>query len=105
MGQIGMPYVWAGASPGGFDCSGLVMWAFAQVGVSLPHNAAAQYGVRHAGRPVAACSPATSSSSAGSATSGIYIGGGQYVHAPQTGDVVKVSSMNRGGYVGARRVA
>ena len=38
-----MPYVWGGASPDGFDCSGLVMYVYAQLGVSLPHNAAAQY--------------------------------------------------------------
>ena len=104
MGQVGTPYVWAGASPGGFDCSGLVMWAFAQVGVSLPHNAAAQYGV---GSPVdrASLQPGDLVFFSGLGHVGIYIGGGQYVHAPQTGDVVKVSSMDRGGYVGARRVA
>ena len=104
MGQLGTPYVWAGASPGGFDCSGLVMWAFAQVGVSLPHNAAAQYGV---GSPVdrASLQPGDLVFFSGLGHVGIYIGGGQYVHAPQTGDVVKVSSMDRGDYVGARRVA
>ena len=42
---LGVPYVWGGASPSGFDCSGLVMYAFAQVGVSLPHHAASQYGM------------------------------------------------------------
>src|SRR3954451_14022605 len=43
MSQLGTPYVWAGSAPGGFDCSGLVMWAYAQVGVSLPHSSYAQY--------------------------------------------------------------
>jgi cell wall-associated NlpC family hydrolase len=104
MSQIGTPYVWAGASPGGFDCSGLAMWAFAQVGVSLPHNAAAQYGY---GVPVdrANLAPGDLVFFSGLGHMGIYIGGGQYVHAPHTGDVVKVSSMDRGDYVGARRVA
>ena len=104
MGQLGVPYVWGGASPGGFDCSGLIMWAFAQVGVSLPHNAAAQYGV---GAPVdrASLQPGDLVFFNGLGHVGIYIGGGQYVHAPHTGDVVKVSSMDRSDYVGARRVA
>jgi cell wall-associated NlpC family hydrolase len=50
-GQIGAPYVRAGERPGGFDCSGLTMWAFAQVGIALPHSSFEQYGT---GRPVAA---------------------------------------------------
>ena len=101
---FGVSYVYGGSSPSGFDCSGLVMWAFAQVGVSLPHNAAAQYGV---GSPVdrSSLQPGDLVFFSGLGHVGIYIGGGQYVHAPQTGDVVKVSSMDRGGYVGARRVA
>jgi peptidoglycan DL-endopeptidase CwlO len=107
MSQLGTPYVWGGASPGGFDCSGLVMWAFAQVGVSLPHSSYGQYGY---GVPVS-----RDQLQAGDLVFfdglghvGIYIGGGQFVHAPHTGDVVKISSLSEGWYsatyVGARRI-
>ncbi len=44
MAELGKPYVWGAAGPSSFDCSGLVSYVYAQVGVSLPHNAAAQYG-------------------------------------------------------------
>ncbi|MFL5929289.1 MAG: NlpC/P60 family protein [Gaiellaceae bacterium] len=107
MSQLGTPYVWGGASPGGFDCSGLVMWAYAQVGVSLPHSSYAQYGY---GVPVS-----RDQLQAGDLVFfdglghvGIYIGGGQFVHAPHTGDVVKISSLSESWYastyVGARRI-
>jgi cell wall-associated NlpC family hydrolase len=107
LSQLGTPYVWAGSQPGGFDCSGLVAWAFAQVGVSLPHSSYAQYGY---GVPVS-----RDQLQAGDLVFfdglghvGIYIGGGQFVHAPHTGDVVKVSSLGdswyASTYVGARRI-
>jgi peptidoglycan DL-endopeptidase CwlO len=102
---LGTPYVWGGASPAtGFDCSGLVMYVFAQVGVSLPHNAAAQYGY---GVPVPydQLQPGDLVFFEGLGHVGIYIGGGQFIHAPHTGDVVKISSLSEhGGYVGARRI-
>jgi cell wall-associated NlpC family hydrolase len=107
MRYLGVPYRWGGASPSGFDCSGLVMYAFAQVGVSLPHNAAMQYGY---GSPVSRSqlAPGDVVFFNGLGHNGIYIGGGQFVHAPHTGDVVKVSSLSDSWYartyVGARRM-
>jgi cell wall-associated NlpC family hydrolase len=107
LGQLGTPYVWAGSQPGGFDCSGLVMWAFAQVGVALPHSSYAQYGY---GVPVPRdqLQPGDLVFFDGLGHVGIYIGGGQFVHAPHTGDVVKISSLDEAWYastfVGARRI-
>jgi peptidoglycan DL-endopeptidase CwlO len=105
MKYLGIPYLWGGATPGGFDCSGLVMYVYAQLGISLPHYAAAQYGL---GTPVAReqLQPGDLVFFDGLNHVGIYIGGGQMVHAPQTGDVVKISSLSDfgAGYVGARRI-
>jgi cell wall-associated NlpC family hydrolase len=102
---LGVRYQWGGATPAGFDCSGLVMYVYAQLGVSLPHYAAAQYGM---GQPVsrAQLQPGDLVFFDGLNHVGIYIGGGQVVHAPQTGDVVKISSISDWGawYVGARRI-
>jgi cell wall-associated NlpC family hydrolase len=103
---LGVPYVWGGSSPAtGFDCSGFVMYVFAQVGVSLPHHAAAIWSY---GTPVAPeqLAPGDLVFFSGLGHMGIYIGGNQFVHAPHTGDVVKISSMDErwGSYVGARRL-
>jgi cell wall-associated NlpC family hydrolase len=106
MRYLGVPYVWGGASPAGFDCSGLTMYVYAQVGVSLPHNAAAQYGY---GTPVSRSqlAPGDLVFFDGLGHVGIYVGGGSFIHAPHTGDVVKISSMTgwyAATYVGARRL-
>src|SRR5207302_1586374 len=92
MQYLGTPYSWGGESPGGFDCSGLVAYVYAQMGVSLPHNAAAQYGY---GTPVSSdqLEPGDLVFFDGLGHVGIYIGGGQFIHAPHTGDVVKISSL------------
>jgi cell wall-associated NlpC family hydrolase len=103
---LGIPYLWGGASPStGFDCSGLVMYVYAQLGLSLPHYAAAQYQL---GTPVGRdqLQPGDLVFFDGLDHVGIYIGGGQFVHAPQTGDVVKITALSDFGdsYVGARRL-
>ena len=103
--QLGDPYRWGAAGPGRFDCSGLTMMAWKQAGVSLPHNAAAQ---ARAGTPVS-----TSQLRPGDVVffyrpighSGLYIGNGLMIHAPQTGDRVKIAPVRgAGSYTSAVRL-
>ena len=108
MQYLGVPYKWGGASPQtGFDCSGFLMYVYAQLGVSLPHNAAMQYGL---GVPVAKSDlqPGDLVFFDGLGHNGMYIGGGQFIHSPHTGDVVKISGLGEDWYartwVGARRI-
>jgi cell wall-associated NlpC family hydrolase len=99
---LGVPYVWGGASPSGFDCSGLVMYVYAQLGISLPHYTVAQW---NATDPISSPEPGDLVFFNGLGHVGIYIGGGRFVNAPHTGSVVRIDSMsNFGGYDGARRV-
>jgi cell wall-associated NlpC family hydrolase len=91
---LGVPYVWGGASPAGFDCSGLVQYVYRQLGVDLPRTAADQAGV---GRPVASLADARPGDLVAFGDPvdhiGIYAGDGLMVVAPKTGDVVKVQSV------------
>jgi peptidoglycan DL-endopeptidase CwlO len=105
---LGIRYRWGGESPRtGFDCSGFVMYVFSRVGVSLPRVVSAQYTV---GRKVSkrALRPGDIVFFNGLGHDGIYIGGGRFVHSPNSGDVVKISSIHDSWYhsrwVGARRV-
>ena len=105
---VGVPYRWGGVSPaGGFDCSGLVYWAYARLGVDLPHSSYALYdqGRRVARSRVKAGDLLFFS---GLGHVGIYVGGGRMVHAPHSGSRVQVVSLHRSSYggrlVGVRRV-
>jgi cell wall-associated NlpC family hydrolase len=103
---LGVPYVWGGASRAGFDCSGLVMYCYAQVGISLPHNAAMQY---------ADCTPVAQSaaqpgdlvffgySAGGIHHVGIYVGGGSMIDAPYTGVDVRYDSAFSGDFFAVGR--
>jgi cell wall-associated NlpC family hydrolase len=103
MRYLGVPYVWGGASPSGFDCSGLASYAYAQIGKSVPHYTVSIWNA-FPKVPSGALEVGDLVFFRGLGHMGIYIGGGQYVNAPQTGDVVKVSSMSeRSDYVGAVR--
>ena len=108
MQYLGVPYVWGGASPSGFDCSGLVMYVYAQAGVSLPHNAAMQYSSVGVFVSRDQLQPGDLVFFDGLGHMGMYIGGGQFIHAPHTRDVVKISSLYDSWYattyVGAKRV-
>ena len=106
---VGTPYRWGGESPAtGFDCSGLVRWAYGRVGVDLPHNSYALYSE---GRrvPESGMQPGDILFFEGLGHVGLYLGRGRMVHAPQTGrnvEVVRLASTNYGArLIGARRVA
>ena len=90
---LGVPYVWGGASPSGFDCSGLTMYIYAKLGVSLPHFTGAQWtSGRHVSRENLRPGDLVFFT-ADLGHMGMYIGGGRFIHAPHTGDVVKISTL------------
>jgi cell wall-associated NlpC family hydrolase len=99
------PYVWGAEGPRSYDCSGLVMAAYQRVGISLPHYTGDQW---TAGRHIAKedLRPGDLVFFYGDLHHvGIYIGGGMMVHAPQTGDVVRVAPLARRPFAGAVRIA
>jgi len=104
--HVGAPYRWGGSSPEGFDCSGFVQYVYAQVGVSLPHNAAKQYVL---GVPVSRdrLEPGDLVFFDGLRHNGIYVGNGRFIHARSSGKHVTISTLDEAWYaerwVGARR--
>jgi cell wall-associated NlpC family hydrolase len=106
---VGVPYRWGGTSPsGGFDCSGLVYWAYGRLGVRLPHSS---YALAQMGRPVhrARLRRGDLLFFYGFGHVGVYVGRGRMVHAPHTGRRVEVVRLARSGYgnalIAARRVS
>jgi cell wall-associated NlpC family hydrolase len=101
--QLGKPYVYAAAGPNSFDCSGLTMYAWAAAGVSLPHSSGMQYAsLPHV--PMDAMQPGDLVFFGSPIHHvGMYLGGGVMIHAPQTGDVVKISPVYRNDFAGAAR--
>lgn len=108
LGAVGTPYRWGGESPAtGFDCSGLVRWAYGRVGVDLPHNSYALYGEGRRVRETQ-MEPGDILFFEGLGHVGLYLGDGRMVHSPETGrsvEVVRLAATNYGArLVGARRV-
>ena len=106
---LGIPYRWAGATPAsGFDCSGLVQYVYAQLGISLPHNAAAQFNSPQAvSVPRNQLQPGDLVFFDGLDHVGIYIGGGDFIDAPHTGAFVRIDSLTgwyAAKYDGAKRI-
>ena len=106
LGKLGSPYVWAAAGPNSFDCSGLVVWAYKEVGkAGLPHYTGDLYQLgRKVGRSELRSGDLVYFGS-GLHHMGIYLSDGKYLHAPRTGDVVKISKLSdRSDYAGANRI-
>jgi len=98
---LGVAYVWGGASPlTGFDCSGLAMYVYAQLGISLTHYTGAQFtqGLRVSREELEPGDLVFFDGAADPQHEGIYIGGGRFIHAPHAGDIVKISSLDDAGY-------
>jgi peptidoglycan DL-endopeptidase CwlO len=103
---LGTPYLWGGTTPSGFDCSGFTQYVYRHFGVSLGRTTYDQINNGYAvSRDQLQAGDLVFYGKGGSPTHmGIYIGNGMYIHAPRTGDVIKISSYDRSDYITARRV-
>lgn len=110
---LGVPYLWGGSTPDGFDCSGLVQYAYREVGITIPRNSRVQFSSirgyippdrKDLLQPGDLVFFGTNTSQSAIHHVGMYVGGGSFIHAPQTGDVVRYGSLSaRKDYVGATR--
>jgi peptidoglycan DL-endopeptidase CwlO len=92
----GVPYAWGGSTPGGFDCSGLVLFAYRGAGITLPHSSYAQW---DAGRRIHRRDLRPGDLVFfGLGHVGLYVGRGRFVHSPETGRVVSIDRIDRGWY-------
>lgn len=103
--EIGVPYVWGGSSPSGFDCSGLVMWAYAQVGIGLPHFSGGQFAATtHISMADIQPGDLLFYGPGGSDHEAMYVGGGSMIEAPYTGASVWITGVRTDGLAGVGRV-
>jgi len=100
----GVPYLWGGATPSGFDCSGLILYVYKQHGVNLPHYSGAQFQLGEKISPAGLQPGDVVFFGSPVYHVGMYVGAGYFIHAPRTGDFVKLSKLaDRKDYAGARR--
>jgi cell wall-associated NlpC family hydrolase len=102
LNELGKPYRYGALGPSTFDCSGLTKFAYGSAGITLPHSAAAQYQSGHRVNRNQ-LQPGDLIFWRGLDHVGMYIGNGKMVHAPRTGEVVTIISIDEGGYLGAVR--
>ena len=104
---LGVPYVWGGTTPNGFDCSGLVQYVYAQFGITVSRTSKEQStnGWAVSRGELKEGDLVFFANNQGIHHVGVYVGDGQFIHAPETGDVVKITALSeRNDYYCARRI-